>query len=1465
MASSSPSGRSAYPENYMLQLIDELKTTIKTIRKDQLLMISIEMIKVFTDSSRRMDSTHLPELISLFDGDNYENCFRLDVASLHCVIHILLRASPCMARERGFYLLLESMTELTALTQNPIDPGIMVSARQRKSILGRKSCRSLFGTFIKDHPMVARRWSGQYILELLKHSTDNTKFVLSFGRHLRNLGAMVLMSEISYDLRLISAMIIQQLMLADPDPSSFWPQDTDHIFFSWLIRGAAIDAAWMKSFIKLLSMIDKTNVASNPQATSHLFGAAKIKPVALLETSDLSISSDDHPLTIATDLETISFFILSQGRLQIVDIPRNFIEDISVEVADSCLHIDMVEGTHCVTSGLPVTTDVVYVTFEKSRTALGILDALDGVVVPHASQEMSQEPSGSSVGGNANTQNQAKATKDQVPKCQRQAISAAIDVPGPDEGIGESPARAPAKIKEAKDSTERNRHAASSAAIELVSSDNSSTQSKSSTQATSRANRADKTDTTNQTTNTTESGYGSLSSEAAVQNGRGHPARDANHEPATASAASPSDGDGNQSERRDAQVQVECGSAEGWGSDLLDSARRDLQRHQQQLVGSQCCESHASSSTQHLQADSMQKTPINVPAVAAATGQPVLPSGTASAGNGSRLKRPHHKINGSVDKPMTMVDWDQDLRTENDEERPTAIKKQKITSRTAKPKNPLLATPGSKNDVLPTLPLSPKAPEVNPAPRKRAINREKRQVTKTLASARQKRSAASKAAEKLAHATKMENLPYDLDDPIESSAPERPRIAPDTDAMEIDRMGINDNPEKSHNQPPTSRQQEGELKLPADSNSSKDITLELASSLPEGHMQPMPFSEESTRPHNEVQVQPTWPENPNDGRDNCRTSSTPSRKRKSVASDGSLMSHEDSIEADMPANKRLKEDYSNGQASGNKLATAIKTAGVEVDHKPNDNVTIQGNNNSCEAESIKKRPQINKTLESSQISRNVSLFIAKQNAKGQNTDTTGDIQNIQNDAEDQDCNRASPMQPQTLETEAHRELKHARNTNNRLSKVQMQNQSQVSDADIEIATSAPNADSIDGSSGQRSGSLNASAHGDYTASAVHSVIMISSDCEELQGNMIVNSTSINDLSEDTVTVGHTMKGPLDSQIKTVDENGSPRPRQISRRSRVNGVQLGCAQQDQEKHKEKPGAPSLGIRGNAAGKVTNDVESERLEGGFEEDSTGIASHNISNDSSSSLNPPESTLNKRHAISGVPETTNRNPKLNTRAKGKPKEPSTVIKKLKGVVNTSRNVNKVRRSTRISKAPSSRGRNNNRHIPRASSDGVDASGNSQAETKTENVGSSEAVSSSWTTTSSEGISGDATQEWQKALRATQKATLDILLDTSNRLVRHLMNEEAAILNVVDVYKKGGDRILDQLEEMHKKSLNTFLGKLRPVKKGLNDLRQGILRQLEENELVLGDIATKKFSRRCEKNKQALQRKIENTAKKV
>ncbi|KMU78288.1 hypothetical protein CISG_06441 [Coccidioides immitis RMSCC 3703] len=1178
MASSSPSGRSAYPENYMLQLIDELKTTIKTIRKDQLLMISIEMIKVFTDSSRRMDSTHLPELISLFDGDNYENCFRLDVASLHCVIHILLRASPCMARERGFYLLLESMTELTALTQNPIDPGIMVSARQRKSILGRKSCRSLFGTFIKDHPMVARRWSGQYILELLKHSTDNTKFVLSFGRHLRNLGAMVLMSEISYDLRLISAMIIQQLMLADPDPSSFWPQDTDHIFFSWLIRGAAIDAAWMKSFIKLLSMIDKTNVASNPQATSHLFGAAKIKPVALLETSDLSISSDDHPLTIATDLETISFFILSQGRLQIVDIPRNFIEDISVEVADSCLHIDMVEGTHYVTSGLPVTTDVVYVTFEKSRTALGILDALDGVVVPHASQEMSQEPSGSSVGGNANTQNQAKATKDQQP-------------------------------------------------------------------------------------------------------------------------------------------------------------------------------------------------------------------------------------------PVQM------------------------------------------NDVLPTLPLSPKAPEVNPAPRKRAINREKRQVTKTLASARQKRSAASKAAEKLAHATKMENLPYDLDDPIESSAPERPRIAPDTDAMEIDRMGINDNPEKSHNQPPTSRQQEGELKLPADSNSSKDITLELASSLPEVHMQPMPFSEESTRPHNEVQVQPTWPENPNDGRDNCRTSSTPSRKRKSVASDGSLMSHEDSIEADMPANKRLKEDYSNGQASGNKLATAIKTAGVEVDHKPNDNVTIQGNNNSCEAESIKKRPQINKTLESSQISRNVSLFIAKQNAKGQNTDTTGDIQNIQNDAEDQDCNRASPMQPQTLETEAHRELKHARNTNNRLSKVQMQNQSQVSDADIEIATSAPNADSIDGSSGQRSGSLNASAHGDYTASAVHSVIMISSDCEELQGNMIVNSTSINDLSEDTVTVGHTMKGPLDSQIKTVDENGSPRPRQISRRSRVNGVQLGCAQQDQEKHKEKPGAPSPGIRGNAAGKVTNDVESERLEGGFEEDSTGIASHNISNDSSSSLNPPESTLNKRHAISGVPETTNRNPKLNTRAKGKPKEPSTVIKKLKGVVNTSRNVNKVRRSTRISKAPSSRGRNNNRHIPRASSDGVDASERRFLRGCVLKLDHD----------SSEGISGDATQEWQKALRATQKATLDILLDTSNRLVRHLMNEEAAILNVVDVYKKGGDRILDQLEEMHKKSLNTFLGKLRPVKKGLNDLRQGILRQLEENELVLGDIATKKFSRRCEKNKQALQRKIENTAKKV
>jgi hypothetical protein len=50
------------------------------------------------------------QLVELFDGDNGGNCSRLDVASFHCILHVILRVEYSRVQGRALYLLLVSAT-----------------------------------------------------------------------------------------------------------------------------------------------------------------------------------------------------------------------------------------------------------------------------------------------------------------------------------------------------------------------------------------------------------------------------------------------------------------------------------------------------------------------------------------------------------------------------------------------------------------------------------------------------------------------------------------------------------------------------------------------------------------------------------------------------------------------------------------------------------------------------------------------------------------------------------------------------------------------------------------------------------------------------------------------------------------------------------------------------------------------------------------------------------------------------------------------------------------------------------------------------------------------------------------------------------------------------------------------------------------------------------------------------------
>ncbi|KAI5286818.1 hypothetical protein KEM54_006482 [Ascosphaera aggregata] len=75
------------------------------------------------------------------------------------------------------------------------------------------------------------------------------------------------------------------------------------------------------------------------------------------------------------------------------------------------------------------------------------------------------------------------------------------------------------------------------------------------------------------------------------------------------------------------------------------------------------------------------------------------------------------------------------------------------------------------------------------------------------------------------------------------------------------------------------------------------------------------------------------------------------------------------------------------------------------------------------------------------------------------------------------------------------------------------------------------------------------------------------------------------------------------------------------------------------------------------------------------------------------------------------------------------------------------------------------------------------------------------------------EAQQKWQRALHATHQTTLDILLDISQRLVRHMISEEEAITKILITYSAGCTRMIEQFVQTHQTYLKEYSAKAEPA----------------------------------------------------
>ncbi|KAL2215043.1 hypothetical protein M432DRAFT_155789 [Thermoascus aurantiacus ATCC 26904] len=90
----------------LTQLISYLHDAIRNNEFDNQILISDDIVQAISQLPLPISSADLPELVSIFDGENNKTLSMLDDRSLVCIAHVLLNAELSLAQERGLFLLL---------------------------------------------------------------------------------------------------------------------------------------------------------------------------------------------------------------------------------------------------------------------------------------------------------------------------------------------------------------------------------------------------------------------------------------------------------------------------------------------------------------------------------------------------------------------------------------------------------------------------------------------------------------------------------------------------------------------------------------------------------------------------------------------------------------------------------------------------------------------------------------------------------------------------------------------------------------------------------------------------------------------------------------------------------------------------------------------------------------------------------------------------------------------------------------------------------------------------------------------------------------------------------------------------------------------------------------------------------------------------------------------------------------
>ncbi|EDN06741.1 predicted protein [Histoplasma mississippiense (nom. inval.)] len=1249
---------------------------------------------------------------------------------------------------------------------------LVVASRQRKSLIGQKAFKHLLHTFVSGDVDAPREWSGQLILELVRKSKDNGS--------LRKLGETVL-SEPEYVLRLLAAVIIQDMVASQVKPCIFWPPGTPQPVMDMFSSGTLIDSSWIQRFNHFASGRD-SQPRPDIQNTMHI--------VQSINTGTWSIGYRNCSIGILVS-RILTIIITEDNRFRFMKIRLDHIDKLVQHAGAAVLDVYLYDNGVYMTNGLTEKADKVSMVFENQIQGIGVRDVLEQQC------QSVKGAMGQFMGAGGVSKVADRRISPESFLCTTGVVRDSITL---DPNLGKS--------------TAQNRKKRPSFAAIMLSFDEEAIHGSSVHFDLNASHSQNERDQESPPMRGKQLPNNNVDCLGLVDSWRSYPSKvDEIPEPGYPPGSSPYDRQGNPSPQTtpsivnlpngqdqffngNSVVEPQISQEGGDTQSVLPSLARQALRLRLEPYNSN---SSTDSVGQHDQgvesgldlgglvaektstvddptvdpqrpADILvDKNPnpvnpitmgqqINVPQKHVSGIHNELDVPNQTAGN-PKLKRPHNRISISKANPLT-VDWDQDLRVEDNLLGLPASSSKKLKGTPPQPQGPAkpsklksasCSTKKKNKKLAQTLPLTPHEARTSA---KSKTKKTGRQVTKTLTSARQRRAAAEKANRKLALANEYENATYDFDDPIESSPPEDSILVANRDnwtgSTDVVSPGVT--PEDVQVQPMHSIEGVVDLK-------------------------PNPVMPETSNPVEIVGSEQT------------------TNNKETGHSDfliGRVTDH--------------KLDLQGSNVPRREASTSVQ---------PNE----EGNSKTLSGIDIPQwKTVVGKNV--SEISKNVSQFIARQavehdklghsgvqvveNTEGSIKPNDGTYQSVRAGSQPEKHPTKPKVQSQLT---AVAELDSIPNPNsNGRNKVE----GNKSDELLTMARALRKVQVVgfdskgpknqcaisDGASGRNSTKSDTIINNTHEKEEVY----LGKKCSENCANDIVEIDDLDEVS--LIPTSDCRRLVVDNQYSNegsyVDSISICEVTHVEFRPQGRDVQPIPTQSQRV---DENGSPQPLHRDLHANRLASSNIPPGVELPIEISGTSQLS-----EASVSLSEEEVRIAHRMSPCSVPAGTYVDP---IRAQ---------------------DLSASRKSNAMPFAESSSELDHD----------INSLGDEVYDTRSSNWDSVEISSGSNSNLSDTLVEEckDVESEWQNALRATQKTSLDILLEISGRLIRHLVDEEQAIIKVVDTYRKEGATLIQQLEQRYGEQLVECENRLQPIKEELigrydtmmtrlNGDRQSLLKQ--------------------------------------